>query len=423
MLQTASSDKKLDRIRADFPILLREVHGRPLTYLDNAASSQKPLSVLQAMDDYYRQTNANVHRGVHALSEEATALYEGARGRIARFVDAASSKEIIFTRNATEAINLVAYSWGLDNLRPGDEVLITQMEHHSNIVPWQLICSRTGASLRYVPIDAQGHLRLELLDGLLTERTRLFAFVAMSNVLGTINPVAELAARAHAVGALALVDGAQSVPHLPVDVQTLDCDFLAFSGHKMCGPTGIGVLYGRRQLLERMSPFMGGGDMIREVRLEGSRWNTLPWKFEAGTPAIAEVIGLGAAVDYLSNLEVEDSPEGRGMAWVQQHERSLATYAMERLSQVEGVRILGPAAKDRGGVVAFTLEDIHPHDIAAILDGEGIAVRAGHHCAQPIHDFFGIVASARASFYCYNTEAEVDLLAEALEKVQQVFAS
>jgi cysteine desulfurase/selenocysteine lyase len=391
--------------------LQREINGKPLAYLDNAATSQKPLAVLQAMDDYYRLRNANVHRGVHTLSEEATALYEGARGRIARFVNAPSSKQVIFTRNATEAVNLVAYSWGLATLKPGDEVLITQMEHHANIVPWQLITQRTGATLRYVPLDPQGTLRLDLLDELLTERTRLFAFVAMSNVLGTINPVAELVARAHSVGALALVDGAQSVPHLPVDVQALNCDFLVFSGHKMCGPTGSGVLYGRRELLEAMPPFMGGGDMIREVRLEGSRWNTLPWKFEAGTPAIAEVIGLGAAVDYLAGL---------GMDWVQQREHELVAYAMQQLSRVEGLRILGPAPDHRGGAVAFTLGDIHPHDIAAILDAEAIAIRAGHHCAQPIHDFYGIPASARASVYFYNTFEEIDRLVVALDKVHSV---
>ncbi|MCB0201220.1 MAG: SufS family cysteine desulfurase, partial [Anaerolineae bacterium] len=351
--------------------------------------------------------------GVHTLSEEATRLYEGARGRIGRFINAGSSKEIIFTRNATEAINLVAYSWGLDNLGPGDEVLITEMEHHANIVPWQLVCQRTGATLRYIPIDARGDLRLDLLDELLTERTRLFAFVAMSNVLGTINPTAQLVARAHAVGALALVDGAQSVPHMPVDVQALDCDFLVFSGHKMCGPTGIGVLYGRRDLLEQMPPFMGGGDMIREVHMDGSRWNSLPWKFEAGTPAIAEAIGLGAAVDYLSEL---------GMPWVREQEHALVNYAVEKLSQVEGLRIIGPDGDQRGGVVAFTLDDIHPHDIAAILDSEGIAIRAGHHCAQPIHDHFGIVATARASFYFYNTFEEVDRLVAAMEKVQSVFS-
>lgn len=405
--------KSIEELRSDFPILWREVNGHTLAYLDNAATSQKPLAVLNAMDDYYRRTNANVHRGVHTMSEEATALYEGARGRVARFINASSSKEVIFTRNATEAINLVAYSWGLDTLKPGDEVLITQMEHHANIVPWQLICQRTGATLRYLPIDAKGTLRLELLDELLTERTRLFAFVAMSNVLGTINPVVELVDRAHDVGALALVDGAQSVPHLPVDVQALKSDFLVFSGHKMCGPTGIGVLHGRRELLESMPPFMGGGDMIREVRLEGSSWNTLPWKFEAGTPAIAEVIGLGAAVDYLSDL---------GMAGVQQLEHELVNYAMERMSKVEGLRILGPEAEQRGGAVAFTFNEIHPHDISALLDTEGIAIRAGHHCAQPIHDFYGIAATARASFYFYNTFDEIDRLIVALEKVQQVFA-
>ena len=403
----------IETIRKDFPILQRVVNGHQLAYLDNAATSQKPLAVLQAMDDYYRNTNANVHRGVHTLSEEATAQYEGARGRIGRFINAGSSKEIIFTRNATEAINLVAYSWGLDNLGPGDEVLITEMEHHANIVPWQLICQRTGATLRYVPIDAQGSLRLDLLDELLTERTRLFAFVAMSNVLGAINPAAEMVARAHAVGALALVDAAQSVPHMPVDVQALDCDFLVFSSHKMCGPTGVGVLYGRRAALEEMSPFMGGGDMIREVHMDGSRWNSLPWKFEAGTPAIAEVIGLGAAVDYLSHL---------GMGWVREQEHALVSYAVEKLTQVEGLRIIGPSGEQRSGVAAFTLADIHPHDIAAILDSEGIAIRAGHHCAQPIHDHFGIAATARASFYFYNTFEEVDRLAAALEKVQSVFS-
>jgi cysteine desulfurase/selenocysteine lyase len=403
--------KSIEAIRADFPILQREVNGKPLAYLDNAATSQKPLAVLQAMDDYYRLRNANVHRGVHTLSEEATALYEGARGRIARFINAPSSKQVIFTRNATEAVNLVAYSWGLATLKPGDEVLITQMEHHANIVPWQLMTERTGATLRHVPLDTQGTLRLDLLDELLTERTRLFAFVAMSNVLGTINPVAELVARAHSVGALALVDGAQSVPHLPVDVQALNCDFLVFSGHKMCGPTGSGVVYGRRELLERMPPFMGGGDMIREVRLEGSRWNTLPWKFEAGTPAIAEMIGLGAAVDYLVDL---------GMDWVQQREHELVRYAMEQLERVEGLRLLGPGPEQRGGAVAFTLGEIHPHDTAAILDAEGIAIRAGHHCAQPIHDFYGIPASARASFYFYNTFEEIDRLVVALDKVHAV---
>ena len=403
----------VEAVRAQFPILTRQVHGKPLVYLDSTASSQKPQAVIERLATYYAQGNANVHRGVHTLSEEATAAFEASRAKVARFINAASSKEIIWTRNATEAINLVAYSWGSANLKPGDEVLITEMEHHSNIVPWQLACQRTGATLRHVPVDDEGFLRLDLLPTLLTPRTRIFAFPAMSNVLGTIVPVAELTAAAHAVGALALVDGAQSVPHLPVDVQALGADFLVFSGHKMCGPTGIGVLYGRRQLLEAMPPFMSGGDMIKEVHLDASRWNTLPWKFEAGTPAIAEAIGLGAAVDYLDNL---------GMPAIQAHEHALVTYAMQQLQQVEGLRILGPDADHRGGVVAFTLGDIHPHDLAAILDGEGIAIRAGHHCAQPLHDRYGLPASARASFYLYNTAAEVDQLVAALDKAREMFA-
>ena len=403
----------VEAVRAQFPILTRQVHGKPLVYLDSTASSQKPQAVIERLATYYAQGNANVHRGVHTLSEEATAAFEASRAKVARFINAASSKEIIWTRNATEAINLVAYSWGSANLKPGDEVLITEMEHHSNIVPWQLACQRTGATLRHVPVDDEGFLRLDLLPTLLTPRTRIFAFTAMSNVLGTIVPVAELTAAAHAVGALALVDGAQSVPHLPVDVQALGADFLVFSGHKMCGPTGIGVLYGRRQLLEAMPPFMSGGDMIKEVHLDASRWNTLPWKFEAGTPAIAEAIGLGAAVDYLDNL---------GMPAIQAHEHALVTYAMQQLQQVEGLRILGPDADHRGGVVAFTLGDIHPHDLAAILDGEGIAIRAGHHCAQPLHDRYGLPASARASFYLYNTAAEVDQLVAALDKAREMFA-
>ena len=403
----------VEAVRAQFPILTRQVHGKPLVYLDSTASSQKPQAVIERLATYYAQGNANVHRGVHTLSEEATAAFEASRAKVARFINAASSKEIIWTRNATEAINLVAYSWGSANLKPGDDVLITEMEHHSNIVPWQLACQRTGATLRHVPVDDEGFLRLDLLPTLLTPRTRIFAFTAMSNVLGTIVPVAELTAAAHAVGALALVDGAQSVPHLPVDVQALGADFLVFSGHKMCGPTGIGVLYGRRQLLEAMPPFMSGGDMIKEVHLDVSRWNTLPWKFEAGTPAIAEAIGLGAAVDYLDNL---------GMPAIQAHEHALVTYAMQQLQQVEGLRILGPDADHRGGVVAFTLGDIHPHDLAAILDGEGIAIRAGHHCAQPLHDRYGLPASARASFYLYNTAAEVDQLVAALDKAREMFA-
>ena len=364
------------------------------------------------MDQYYRTTHANVHRGVHTLSENATAAYENARLRLARFLNAASPREIIFTRNATESLNLVAYSWGRTNLSAGDEVLITEMEHHSNIVPWQLVCEMTGATLRYVPITSRGELDFEALDDLLTERTKLFAFTAMSNVLGTINPVAKLVEQAHAVGAIAVVDGAQSVPHLATDVQALDADFLALSSHKMLGPTGVGALYGKRALLEAMPPFLGGGDMIREVKMTGSSWNDLPYKFEAGTPAIAEVIGLGAAVDYLNDLDMD---------WVATHEREITTYAWEQIHQVEGVRVLGPGPDRRGGLLAFVLGDIHPHDVAAVLDMEGIAVRAGHHCAQPIHDHYGISATTRASFYVYNTKAEVDRFVAALYKTKEIF--
>jgi cysteine desulfurase/selenocysteine lyase len=403
----------VEAIRADFPILEVKVRGKSLVYLDNAASSQKPRQVIETINAYYRELNANVHRGIHYLSEESTRRYEAARASVARFINARSDREIIWTRNTTEAINLVAYSWGLTHLGPGDEILVTEMEHHSNLVPWQIVAERTGATLRHLPVDDRGYLRMDLLDRFLTERTKLFAFTAMSNVLGTVNPVADLVAAAHSVGALALVDGAQSVPHMPVDVQALGCDFLAFSGHKMCGPTGIGVLYGRRELLEEMPPFMGGGDMIREVHLDRTEWNDVPWKFEAGTPAIAQAIGLGAAVEYLSQL---------GMENVLAHERALVRYAMERLQDVEGVRILGPRPEDRGGVVSFTLGDIHPHDIAALLDAEGIAIRAGYHCAQPLHERYGLGATARASFYIYNTPEEIDRLAQALEKVKVVFA-
>ncbi|MCP4168495.1 MAG: cysteine desulfurase [Chloroflexi bacterium] len=399
-------------IRADFPILDIEIHGHPLAYLDSTASSQKPLRVIEAMDKYYRQTHANVHRGVHTLSEEATAAYENARLRISRFINAASPKELIFTRNATESLNLVAYSWGRANLGPGDEVLITEMEHHSNIVPWQIICEQTGATLQFVPITPKGELDDEALDTLLSERTKLFAFTAMSNVLGTINPVKQLVERAHAVGAITVVDGAQSVPHLATDVQDLDIDFLAFSAHKMLGPTGIGALYGKRSLLQAMPPFMGGGDMIREVKMEGSRWNDLPYKFEAGTPAIAEAIGFGAAVDYLEDI---------GMDWVSSYEHEITDYAWNRLHEVEGLRVLGPGPDRRGGILSFVLGDVHPHDVAAILDMEGIAVRAGHHCAQPIHDHYCISATSRASFYIYNTKEEVDRLVPALSKAKALF--
>lgn len=403
---------KINEIRQEFPILQRQIGEKPLVYLDNAATSQKPEAVLAVMDEYYRQHNANVHRGVHRLSEEATALYEDTRAKFARFINAASDKEIIYTRGTTEGINLVAHTWGRANLRPGDEVLITEMEHHSNIVPWQILQAQLGFTLRHIPITDDGLLDLSQLDRLLTQQTKLVSVVHVSNALGTINPVADLAAAAHAAGAKILVDGAQSIPHLPVDVRALDVDFLVCSSHKMCGPTGAGILYGKRELLEAMPPFLGGGDMIREVKLTGSKWASVPHKFEAGTPSIAEVIGLGAAVDYLRNL---------GMGWVHEQEQRLTRYLYDRLSQVEGLRILGPEAEQRGGLVAFTLNDVHPHDIAAILDSEGVAIRAGHHCAQPVHDRFNIAASARASVYFYNTEAEIDQLVVGLEKALAIF--
>ncbi len=410
---TSNTNHEVAEIQRDFPILARRIGDKRLAYLDNAATSQKPQAVLDAMDEYYRQHNANVHRGVHVLSEEATALYEQARLKVARFIHAPSEKQIVFTRGTTESINLVANSWGRANLGPGDEVLITEMEHHSNIVPWQMLRDELGFTLRYIPIGLDGLLDLSELDTLLNPRTKLLSFIHISNVLGTINPVAELAAAARAVGAKVLLDGAQSVPHMPVDVQALDVDFLVFSGHKMCGPTGSGALYAKRELLEQMPPWMGGGDMIREVKMSGSKWNTVPYKFEAGTPSIAEMIGLGAAVDYLSAL---------GMEWVAAHERALIEYTYARLSEVEGLHILGPGPKQRSGLAAFTLNEIHPHDLSAILDREGVAIRAGHHCAQPIHDRFGIPASARASLYFYNTEEDIDQLVGGLERAAQIFA-
>jgi len=403
----------IERIRADFPILTTEVYpGVPLVYLDSAASSQKPLVVLEAMDDYYRHTHANVHRGVHRLSELATTAYEGARVQVAEFIHAPAPEEVIFVGNATEGFNLVAYSWGRANLRPGDEILLTEMEHHANLVPWQILAAERGITLRYLPFRDDGTLALERLDEFLTERTRLFSFTAVSNVFGTINPVRQLVDAAHAVGALAMVDAAQSVPHMPTDVVGLDCDFLAFSSHKMCGPTGIGVLYGRRELLAAMPPFLGGGDMIRRVTFDGFIPNELPWKFEAGTPRIAEAIGLGAAVTYLSGL---------GLEAIHQHEQSITAYALEALSEIPGLRLLGPPGTQHGGLASFTLEGVHPHDIADILDKSGIAIRAGHHCAMPLHHRLGISASARASFYVHTIPAEIDHLVAGLHRVREVF--
>lgn len=406
----------IDTVRADFPILQQMHHDEvPLIYLDNAASSQKPRQVIETVDDYYRRYNANVHRGVHKLSEEATAAYEQARIKIRHFINAASKREIIYTSGTTESINLVAQSWGRANLQAGDVVLSTVMEHHSNIVPWQLLAAEKGIVVKYVPLLPDGTLDLEAYARFLRdEPVRLVAVMHVSNVLGTINPVQEMARQAHDAGALILVDGAQSTPHIPVDVQAIDADFYAFSGHKMLGPTGIGVLYGKRDLLEAMPPWKGGGDMIATVRLEGSTWNDLPYKFEAGTPIIAGAIGLGAAVDYLAAL---------GMDKVQAHEHAITEYALERLAEVPGLTLLGPTdATKKGAVAAFMLEGIHAHDVAQVLDTHGIAVRAGHHCAMPLHEIYGAGASARASFYVYNTPQEVDALIAGLYKVKETFA-
>jgi cysteine desulfurase/selenocysteine lyase len=399
-------------LRREFPILNQSVNGKTLAFLDSAASSQKPRRVIDCLEDYYRRYNANVHRGIYRLSEEATFAFERARGKVARFINARSQREIVFVRNTTEAINLVARSWGDANLRAGDRILLSIMEHHSNLVPWQMLAQRTGAQLEFLPIDGEGRLALDHLDAHL-EGVRLVAVTQQSNVLGTINPVAEIARRAHAVGALVLVDGAQSVPHMPVDVQALDIDFLAFSGHKMCAPTGIGVLWGRRAILEQMPPFLGGGSMIKVVGLHESTYADVPARFEAGTPAIAEAIALGEAVDFLQEI---------GMDRISAHERELLGYALERLNEVEGLRVYGPKTTEmRGGAVSFTLDGVHPHDVAAVLDNEGIAVRAGHHCAQPLHAHYDIPATTRASFYLYNIPEEVDRLVAALHRVRALF--
>lgn len=399
-------------LRREFPILNQSVNGKTLAFLDSAASSQKPRRVIDCLEDYYRRYNANVHRGIYRLSEEATFAFERARGKVARFINARSQREIVFVRNTTEAINLVARSWGDANLREGDRILLSIMEHHSNLVPWQMLAQRTGAKLEFLPIDGEGRLALDNLDAQL-EGVRLVAITQQSNVLGTINPVAEIARRAHAVGALVLVDGAQSVPHMPVDVQALDIDFLAFSGHKMCGPTGIGVLWGRRAILDQMPPFLGGGSMIKVVGLHESTYADVPARFEAGTPAIAEAIALGEAVDFLQEI---------GMDRIYAHERELLGYALERLRDVDGLRVYGPTTTEmRGGAVSFTLDGVHPHDVAAVLDSEGIAVRAGHHCAQPLHAHYNIPATTRASFYLYNIPEEVDRLVAALHKVRTLF--
>jgi cysteine desulfurase/selenocysteine lyase len=406
--------KPLSGIRADFPILARERDGVPIAYLDSAATSQKPTAVIEAIDSYYRNSNANVHRGVYELAQEATDLFEGARERIAAFVGGETATTI-FTRNATEALNLVAYAWGRTNVDAGDEVVITHMEHHSNIVPWQLLCQERGAKLRYLHVSEDGQLSLDELDEMLAGgRVKLVSVAHVSNVLGTINPVAEIAARARAAGAVSLIDGSQAPPQLPVDIAEIGADFYAWTGHKALGPTGIGVLHGRRELLEAMPPFLSGGDMIGSVGFETSTWNDLPWKFEAGTSPIAEAIGLGVAIDYLSAI---------GMDAVRAHERDLTAYTLGRLEEVEGVHAFGPVDPDlRGGVVSFELKGIHPHDLAEICDREHVCIRAGHHCAQPLMREMGVPATARASFHVYNTHEDVDRLIAALKTAREVFA-
>ncbi len=406
----------VNKIRQDFPILSRQVYGKPLVYLDNAATSQKPHSVIQALVDYYEGYNSNIHRGVHALSMEATQRYEEAREKVSRFIGAKSPENLIFVRNTTEAINLVAHSWASANVGPGDEILTSEMEHHSDLVPWQKVARDRGAKMRFIPVSADGTLDLSNLDTLLNERTKLLAITHMSNVLGTINPVKELAQIAHNAGALILVDGAQSVPHMPVDVQDLDCDFLAFSGHKMMGPTGIGGLYVRESIMEQMDPFLRGGDMVQRVWLEDATWNDLPMRFEAGTPNIADSIALGAAVDYL---------QGLGMENVRAHETRIVEYGLKAFEELkEDLDMYGPPDPSiRGSVFSFHAHDVHPHDLGTILDREGIAIRAGHHCAMPlVRDVLGQPATARASFYVYNTEEEVDLLITALKKAIRYFS-
>ena len=403
----------VQRIREDFPILERQVYGKPLVYLDNAATSQKPRQVIDALDDYYENYNANIHRAVHCLGEEATAAYEEARAKVAKFINAPSPESIIFTRNTTEAINLVAYTWGRANVHEGDEILLTQMEHHSNLIPWQRLAAEKGASVRYIELTDSQTLALDGLENLFDARTRIAAMPHVSNSLGTINPVEKIAAEARRNGTLFLVDGAQGAPHLPVDVQAIGCDFYAFSAHKMLGPTGVGVLCGRPELLEEMEPFLSGGEMIRKVTYEGATWNDLPWKFEAGTPNIADVIAFGAAIDYLNEL---------GMENVREHEVEITDYALTHLSQLEDIVMYGPPdPRERGGVVSFNFGDLHPHDIGTVLDHHGVAIRAGHHCTQPLMRTLGVSGTARASFYVYNTPEEVDVLVEALEATRDFF--
>jgi cysteine desulfurase/selenocysteine lyase len=400
-------------LRADFPILDQDVRGHRLVYLDSAATSQKPTPVLRAMDDYYRRDNANVHRGIYALSERATTAYEGARVKVAKLIGVSDPHTIVWTRNATESLNLIAYSWGRRHIGRGDVIVLTEMEHHSNLVPWQILAQEKDADLEFIPITDDGILRQDVFDVLLRLKPKLVSFTHVSNMLGTVNPVEDMTRRAHEAGALVAIDGAQAVPHMPVDVEAIGCDFYAFSGHKAMAPTGSGVLWARRELLEAMPPFMGGGDMIREVHLRRSEWNEIPWKFEAGTPDISAAIGLGAAADYLVVL---------GMDRVRAHEQELVEYALDVLPrEVPGLELYGPPAELRGGVVAFNLPGIHPHDVAQVLDRFGVAIRAGHHCTMPLHERLDLAASARASFSVFNTQDDVDALAAALREVQTLF--
>ena len=401
-------------VRRDFPIFEQEVHGHPLVFLDSASTSQKPQAVIDAVDAYYREYTANVHRGIYEIGEKSTATYEAARASVARFINAPDSHEVVFTRNATEAINLVAYSWGRKNIGRGDAIVLTEMEHHANLVPWQLLAQERDGDLEFIPITDDGILRQDVFEVLLRLKPKLVAFTHVSNTLGTINPVKEMVAKAHAAGALVLLDGAQAVPHVPVDVQDIGADFYAFSGHKMLGPTGSGALWARRELLEAMPPFMAGGDMIREVHLRRSEWNDIPWKFEAGTPDIAAAIGLGAAADYLREL---------GMERVREHEQELLTYALVALRREHpDVTLYGPMdAGIRCGVIPFNVPGVHPHDVAQVLDRSGIAVRAGHHCTMPLHERLELPATARASFNVYTTEADVDALIAGLNEVKRIF--
>jgi cysteine desulfurase/selenocysteine lyase len=413
-VKAVAPERRVDfaAIRKEFPIFERKISGKPLIYLDSTATTQKPEAVLQSLERYYRTYNANIHRGVYKIAEEATAAYEAARGKVAKFLNARSNQEIIFTRGTTESMNLVAYSWGRTNVGAGDVIVLTEMEHHSNLVPWQILAKERGATIRYIPVDGQGRLDLSGLDQLLSGPVKLLSMTHVSNVLGTINPVAEVARKAHAAGAVVMVDGAQSAPHMPVDVRALDCDFLALSGHKMLAPTGIGALYGKRAILDAMPPFFGGGEMIREVRLEGSTWNDLPFKFEAGTMNIADAIAFGAAIDYLNAI---------GMDAIHAHGTELIEEAARVLGSIPGVKTFGPPPSERGAIVSFTVDDIHAHDVAAVLDSEGIAVRAGHHCAMPLHTKLGLTATARASFYVYNLLSDVERLGEGIRKAKQVF--